>query len=152
MRSIPRATIITLTTDECTVLEVMARSTKSEVRMRTRVQIVLAAADGLPSREIGRLIGCITGTVSKWRVRYTRHRFAGLDETGNRDAAAKYGGRILAMLDQPPPAGHGNWTTPLLARALGYKPRATLPPDQGAFSRPKPPPLTFLCQHSSRGL
>jgi transposase len=91
--------------------------------MRTRAQIVLAAADGLASREIGRLVGCTTGTVSKWRVRYARHRFAGLDETGNRGATAKYGvaeqKRILAMLDQPPPAGHGNWTAPLLARALG---------------------------------
>jgi transposase len=123
MRSVPPATIITLTTDERTVLEALVRSTKSEVRMRTRAQIALAAADGLASREIGRLVGCTTGTVSKWRVRYARHRFAGLDETGNRGATAKYGvaeqKRILAMLDQPPPAGHGNWTAPLLARALG---------------------------------
>jgi transposase len=123
MRSVPPATIITLTTDERTVLEALVHSTKSEVRMRTRAQIVLAAADGLASREIGRLVGCTTGTVSKWRVRYARHRFAGLDETGNRGATAKYGvaeqKRILAMLDQPPPAGHGNWTAPLLARALG---------------------------------
>jgi transposase len=123
MKSVPPATIITLTTDERTVLEALVRSTKSEVRMRTRAQIALAAADGLASREIGRLVGCTTGTVSKWRVRYARHRFAGLDETGNRGATAKYGvaeqKRILAMLDQPPPAGHGNWTAPLLARALG---------------------------------
>ena len=27
--------------------------------------------------------------------------------------------RILAMLDQSPPAGYSNWTAPLLARALG---------------------------------
>jgi transposase len=60
-------------------------------------------------REIGRIVGCTTGTASKWRVRYARDRFAGLDETGNRGAEPKYGApeqkRILAMLDQPPPAG-----------------------------------------------
>jgi transposase len=123
MRSIPPATAITLTTEERAVLEALVRSTKSEVRMRTRAQIVLAAADGIPTREIGRMVGCTTGTASKWRVRYARDRFTGLDETGRRGAARKYGPadekRILALLDQPPPAGYSNWTAPLLARALG---------------------------------
>jgi DDE superfamily endonuclease len=58
-----------------------------------------------------------------WRVRYAHARLAGLDETGNRGAAPKCGAaeqkRILAMLDQPPPDGYGNWTAPMLARALG---------------------------------
>jgi Homeodomain-like domain len=65
---------------------------------------------------------CTTGTASKWGVRYGRDRLAGLDETGKRGAAPKYGPaeqrRILALLDQPPPAGYSNWTAPLLARAL----------------------------------
>ena len=91
--------------------------------MRLRARIVLMAADGTPTREIGRVVGCTTGTASKWRVRYARDRLAGLDETGRRGAAPKYGlaeqKRILAMLDQPPPAGYSNWTAPLLARALG---------------------------------
>jgi transposase len=122
MRSIPCATVVALTAAERAVLEALVRSTKSEVRMRTRAQIVLAAADGLPTREIGRIVGCTTGTASKWRVRYARDRLAGLDETGNRGAEPKYGPaeqqRILAMLDQPPPAGYSNWSAPLLARAL----------------------------------
>ncbi len=75
------------------------------------------------TRKIGRLLGCTTGTVSKWRVRYARDRLAGFDETGGRGAAPKYGPgdqkRILAMLDQPPPTGYSNWTAPLQARALG---------------------------------
>ena len=73
--------------------------------MQTRARIVLAAAEGTPSREIGRMLSCTTGTVSKWRVRYARLRFAGLDETGNRGAEPKYGPaeqkRILAMLISP---------------------------------------------------
>jgi transposase len=123
MKTIPCATSITLTTEERAVLEALIRSSKSEIRMRTRARIVLLAADGKPTREIGRIVGCTTGTASKWRVRYARARLAGLDETGNRGAAPKYGPaeqkRILAMLDQPPPAGYSNWTAPLLARALG---------------------------------
>ena len=47
---------------------------------------------------------------------------AGLSETGERGAEPKYGPehnqRILALLDQPPPAGYTNWTALLLAREL----------------------------------
>jgi transposase len=123
MKTVPCATVITLTADERSVLEALCRSTKSEARMRFRARIVLLAAGGMGTREIGRAMGCTTGTASKWRVRYARDRLAGLDETGERGAAPKYGPthqrRILAMLDQPPPAGYANWTAPLLARALG---------------------------------
>ena len=123
MRSIPCATAITLTAEERAALEALGRSTKTEVRMRDRARIVLLAAEGVATREIGRIVGCTTGTASKWRVRYARARLAGLDETGHRGAAPKYGAaeqkRILAMLDQPPPDGYANWTAPLLARALG---------------------------------
>lgn len=105
------------------MLEALVRSTKTEVRMRHRARIVLLAADGVGTREIGRVTGCTTGTASKWRVRYARSCLAGLNETGNRGAAPKYGPaeqkRVLAMLDQPPADGYGNWTAVLLARALG---------------------------------
>ena len=123
MKLIPCATAITLTAEERTVLETLSRSTKSEVRMRTRARIVLLAAGGAATRQIGRIVGCTTGTASKWRVRYARARLAGLDETGNRGAEPKYGPaeqkRILAMLDQPPPAGYSNWTAPLLPLSAG---------------------------------
>jgi transposase len=91
--------------------------------MRERARIVLLAADGYGSRAIARAVHCTPGTASKWRVRYASRRMAGLSETGNRGAAPKYGPahdrRILALLDQPPPAGYANWTAPLIARELG---------------------------------
>ena len=123
MRGIPEATAINLTAAERAELEGLARSTKTEHRHRQRARIVLLAADGLASRAIGRAVRCTTGTASKWRVRYAKRRLAGLDETGDRGAEPKYtaetGKRILALLDQPPPAGHARWTGPLLAAALG---------------------------------
>jgi transposase len=122
MRTIPCATAIELTTEERAALEALVRSTKTEVWMRERARIVLVAADGTTTRAIGRLVGCTTGTASKWRVRYARARLAGLNETGNRGAAPRYGPveqkRILAMLDPPPPDGDAHWTALLLARAL----------------------------------
>src|ERR1700737_4794117 len=105
MSGIPEATAIILTTAERTELEGLARSTKTEHRLRQRARIVLLAAEGLASRAIGRAVGCTTGTASKWRVRYAEKRFGGLDETGDRGAEPKYtaqtGKRILALLDQP---------------------------------------------------
>jgi transposase len=122
MRGVPKATPIVLTGDERAELEGLARSTKTEYRLRQRAQIVLLAADGKATRAIARAIGCTIGTASKWRVRYAAERRDGLDEVGERGAAPKYtpltGQRILATLDGPPPAGHARWTAPLIAKAL----------------------------------
>jgi transposase len=123
MRSIPEATAITLTELERAELESLARSMKGEHRLRLRARIILLASDGAATRQIARTVGCTIGTASKWRVRYAAKRMAGLDDTGERGAEPKYGpehnARILALLDQKPPAGYANWTGPLLTKALG---------------------------------
>jgi transposase-like protein len=86
-------------------LDRLARSTRTEHRLRQRARIVLLAAGGMARRAIGRAVGCTTGTVSKWRVRYAEKRLAGLDETGDRGAEPKYtaetNNRILARGDHP---------------------------------------------------
>jgi transposase len=123
MTSIPEAAPIILTEEERAELEALARSTKTQYRLRQRARIVLLAADGIATRAIGREVGCTTGTASKWRVRYAGKRLAGLDETGNRGNDAKYSAetdkRILAVLDGPVPEGYARWTGPLIAAALG---------------------------------
>ena len=98
MIRIPEATAIILTAAERSELEGLARSTKTEHRLRQRARIVLLAADGVASRSIGRAVGCTTGTASKWRVRYAEKRLAGLDETGERGAEPKY----TTATNQPP--------------------------------------------------
>jgi transposase len=123
MSGIPEATSINLTSEERAELDGLARSTKTEHRMRQRARIVLLAADGMATRAIGRAVGCTTGTASKWRVRYAQQRLAGLDETGERGAEPKYTAdtnkRILKVLEGPPPDGYGSWNGPLIATALG---------------------------------
>ena len=124
MRGIPEATVIILMAEERAELEGLARSTKTEHRLRQRARIVLLAADGVASRAIGRAVGCTTGTASKWRVRYAAKRLAGLDETGERGAEPKYttatNKRILALLDQTPPEGYGAGQGPC------WRPRSTM--------------------------
>ena len=123
MSGIPEATPIVLTEAERTELDGLARSTKTEHRLRQRARIVLLAAAGMATRGIARRVGCTIGTASKWRVRYAEQRRSGLDETGRRGAARRYtaeaGRRILAVLDGPPPKGYARWTAPLIAAALG---------------------------------
>ena len=123
MKSVPEATPILLTKQERAELAALARSTKTQRWLRQRARIVLLSADGLATRAIGREVGCTTGTASKWRVRYAERRLAGLDETGERGNDPKYteatDKRILAVLDQPIPAGYARWTGPLIATALG---------------------------------
>ena len=58
MSGIPEATVIILTAEERAELEGLARSTKTEHRLRQRARIVLLAADGVASRTIGRAVGC----------------------------------------------------------------------------------------------
>ena len=82
MSSIPEATPITLTQEERAELEGLARSTKTQHRMRQRARIVLMAADGVATRAIGRTVGCTTGTASKWRVRYAKQPACGSRRDG----------------------------------------------------------------------
>jgi len=123
MTCIPEATPIRLTGEERAELLVLARSQKAQHRKRQRARIILMAGDGSATREIARAVGCTIGTASKWRVRFANSRMAGLNDAGQRGAEPKYGagddGRILALLDQKPPAGFSNWSGPLLSRALG---------------------------------
>ncbi len=123
MTYISEATQIILTAAERAELKGLTRSTKTEHRLRQRAWIVLLAAEGLATRGIGRKVGCTTDTASKWRVRYAERRLTGLDETGKRGNAPKYGPdvtrRILRVLDLLPPGVYCRWTGPLIAKALG---------------------------------
>src|SRR5271155_1029345 len=98
MSGIPEATAIILTEAERAELDGLARSSKTEYRLRQRARIVLLAGEGLATRAIARRVGCTIGTASKWRVRYAEKRRAGLGETGRRGAAPRYtaqtGGRV----------------------------------------------------------
>jgi transposase len=105
------------------VLEGMVRSPKTEQRQAKRARVVLLAAERMPTRQIARLVGFSIGKASQWRVRSARDRLAGLEDKPRPGSEPKYSietdRRILPQLDEPPPAGYGRWTAPLLSRVLG---------------------------------
>src|SRR6202790_3151125 len=106
MSSIPEATAIVLTAAERAELDGLARSTRTEYRLRQRARIVLLAAEGIATRAIARTVGCTIGTASKWRVRYAEQRRAGLGATRKPGGAPRSppatGQRILGGLGGRP--------------------------------------------------
>ena len=65
----------------------------------------------------------MAGPGSRWRIRYAERGLEGLSDRPRPGPAPRYGpateGRVLALLDTPPPAGLARWTGPLLAAELG---------------------------------
>jgi transposase len=122
----PAAREVRLGPAERAALEARLRAPTTEQRHVLRARIVLLSAEGLATRAIARELGVMPRTVSLWRIRFAEAGLDGLADQprpGGRASSAKYGGdsdrRILAMLDEPPPAGHARWTGKLLSAALG---------------------------------
>jgi transposase len=121
--NIQEAIPIELTEEERSVLESMVRSRKTERGLSERARMVLLAAEGRSTRSIALELGTWPGRVSRWRTRYASDRLAGLSDRPRPGPKPTYtaetGQRILAQLDEPPPAGFARWTAALLSRALG---------------------------------
>jgi transposase len=122
----PSAREVRLRPADRALLETRVRAPTTEQRHVLRARIVLLAAEGWASRAIARVLGIMPRTASLWRIRYAEHGLEGLADKprpGGRASSAKYDAgsdrRILALLDQPPPAGQARWTGKLLAAALG---------------------------------
>jgi transposase len=104
-------------------LEARCRSPRTVQRDLKRARIVLLAADGWSTRAIAKEVGVQPRIVSLWRHRYADQGLDGLKDKPRPGKTPLYtpatDKRILGRLDQPPPAGFGRWTGPLLAKALG---------------------------------
>lgn len=114
---------ITVTDQEGTQLAVWTRQGTTEQRVAQRARIVLEAAAGKATKEIASRLGVRPATVSKWRTRFAQARLAGLSDSPRSGKPPVYGEqterRILAKLDESPPAGYSSWTGGLVAQALG---------------------------------
>lgn len=118
------ATPITLNEDERRQLEAMIGRPKAQARYVERARIVLWAAEGQSNQAIAQRLDTREARVSRWRTRFEREGLAGLHDAPRpgrppRDPEASLCARVLAKLDEPPPAGFARWNGPLLASALG---------------------------------
>jgi transposase len=123
-----QATIVTLTEAEQDALESLVRSATTEQRYVLRARIVLAAATGASNQAIAADLRVREATVCRWRCRFAAGRLAGLNDQPRPGRGRLYDERtdrrILAQLDEPPPAGYSHWTGTLLGQVLD------LPADQ----------------------
>ena len=117
------ATPVELTAEERRTLETWVRSSTTEQRLVLRAKLILTAAAGATTAAIAQQLGVRPATVSQWRGRFAAQRLRGLQDRPRPGRRRRYGQeverRILALLDQPPPAGYSSWNGRLMAQAMG---------------------------------
>ena len=88
-----------------------------------RSRIVLACLEGKQIKEVARELGTSVLTVSKWRRRFAASGVNGLLDLPRPGKPPTYGadfrGRVLSLLEQPPPTGLGQWDGRAVADTLG---------------------------------
>jgi transposase len=118
-----QAISINVTAAEQAQLTQWVRGHQTPRALAERAQMVLWAAEGQSNRAIAQRLHCRTARISKWRRRFAQARLAGLRDEPRPGQPRKYDAaderRVLAQLDQPPPAGYARWNGRLLAEALG---------------------------------
>ena len=118
-----KAVSIELREEERQTLLSWTRSGSTEHRLVERAQIILLAAENRTTHEIANRLKTRPARVSKWRGRFARKRIAGLQDHPRQGPPGWYDanteGRILAVLDNPPPSGFATWTGSLVAKRLG---------------------------------
>lgn len=117
-----RATAIVLTPEERRTLESWVRAGSTEQRLTLRARIVLACAAGEQTTKVSTAMGVMPYIVSKWRQRFAAERLAGLQDAPRTGKPRTYTPdtekRVLAKLEEPPPAGYSRWNGTLLAQSL----------------------------------
>jgi len=121
------AIAITLTEEERTTLQRLARGRSVEARLVLRAKIVLAAAAGRENKDIAGELGTLRKTVGLWRQRFASGRLAGIEQDaprGGRPATARQemAAQIVATTTQERPRHATHWSTRSLARHLGTSP------------------------------
>ena len=104
-------------------LERLAGSRTESQQMGERAQMILGCLAGKQVQEVARVCHTRPNAVIKWRRRLAVSGLAGLHDAPRPGAKPVYGvsfrNRVLALLEQPPPAGQACWDGPAVAAALG---------------------------------
>ena len=121
------ATAIKLTSEQRQQLQTAARSRSLPLRVVERAQIILLAADGLRNDEIAQRLSTSRFKVSRWRERYARQGFAGIEKDAPRPGRTpamtpQRVERIVQMTTQERPSAATHWSTRTLAALVGVSP------------------------------
>jgi len=107
--------------DKASLLAI-TKSRTAEARAVERARIILACLEGKEIQQVARDLGVSIPTVTKWRKRFALWGLRGLRDQLRPGKPAKYDAsfrnRVLALLEQPPPAGRSHWDGPAVAEKL----------------------------------
>lgn len=117
------APTISCGTDERQELERLAASRTESKQMVERARMIIGCLAGRRVSEIARQGHTRPNTVIKWRQRFVGQGLKGLRDAPRPGAKRRYDEafrkKVLAVLEQPPPAGQATWDGPAVARAVG---------------------------------
>jgi transposase len=117
-----KAPAISCSLEDRQKLERLAGSRSESNQMIERAQIILGCLAGRRVKVVVRTCRTRPNTVIKWRRRFAQRGLAGLRDASRPGAKPVYGvdfrNRVLALLEQPPPAGQACWDGPAVAAAL----------------------------------
>jgi transposase len=109
--------------DDRQKLERLAASRTESKQMVERARIILGCLAGKRVKEIARQCHTRPNTVIKWRQRFVSAGLKGLRDAPRPGPERRYDDafrkRVLAVLEQPPPAGQATWDGRAVARAVG---------------------------------
>lgn len=115
--------VVDLTAEERATLDRVVKTGKVSARKRTRAQVLLAAADGLPDTQIAAVLHCGVRTVERIRERFVTEGFErSLTDLPRATVPPKLDGKqealLVALAWSDAPAGRTTWTMQLLADKL----------------------------------
>ena len=107
--------------DKASLLAI-TKSRTAEARAVERARIILACLEGKEIQQVARELGVSIPTVTKWRKRFALWGLRGLRDQLRPGKPLMYDAafrnRVLALLEQPPPAGMSHWDGPAVAEKL----------------------------------
>jgi transposase len=113
---------ITCSAEDRGILKELAASRTQPKQTVERARIILGCLDGKRVLQIAGECHTRPNTVIKWRQRFAQKGLAGLRDEQRPGAKPIYGedfrNRVLALLEQAPPAGQACWDGPAVAAVL----------------------------------
>ena len=122
-------------------LEHVANSRSEEARRILRARVILGCSEGAPVMELAATLGVRPNTVIACRNRFEQEGLKALDDRPRSGKPPKYGEefgkKIIAKLEERPPAGMGCWDGGMLASALGMSRRCRVAVPQEEWNMPQ---------------
>ena len=123
MRRGPRPAAVSLTEDERQALTSLAHRSRTAPQLARRARIILACADGLPTRGIAKRLHLSPTTVCKWRTRFLADRLDGLTDEPRPGAPRRITDApvedVVVRTLESTARGSTHWSTRGIAKATG---------------------------------